>query len=219
MSTVDLITAELVLSWRPCSQFPRERVRELFGDGLTPLEVCGLEVPSRDRLWVLLRDEIVPIRTMLLLACRWAYGVQPIYDRWHPDDRRVRDGIRVARRYVLGQTEATALSAVEKRLIAAAAAAARDSYNGTSVAAETAFAAVRATKCFARSARDHYRASLWTELAVGHVEFASWMAAHINKRSPDAIWAAQLADVRAVLTGELDLATEAHAALETEGVA
>src|SRR5690606_9270484 len=46
-----LATPELIMQHRPCPDYPRERVRELLGDGLTPREYTSLPIPAADRWW------------------------------------------------------------------------------------------------------------------------------------------------------------------------
>ena len=53
------ITVELVQSWEPCEDYPEERLRELLGDGLAPLEVAEVDIPVDDRIWALLRREVL----------------------------------------------------------------------------------------------------------------------------------------------------------------
>lgn len=72
------ITMTKVLSWGPCGCYTKDDAALLRRflpprRGLTPLEICDLtEVPVADRLWVLLREEVIPARELRLLACRWA---------------------------------------------------------------------------------------------------------------------------------------------------
>jgi hypothetical protein len=54
------ITADQIISWRPCYRYPDDRVRALVpGLGLTPLEIAALPIPPEDRVWVLLRPEVL----------------------------------------------------------------------------------------------------------------------------------------------------------------
>ena len=47
------ITVNKIVALNPCSEYPRERITELFGDReyLTPREVAELKIPIEDRLW------------------------------------------------------------------------------------------------------------------------------------------------------------------------
>ena len=59
------ITVETLLSWNPCCSFDGEKyceaeLRKKIGDGKTPLEVSRMwSVPLKDRIWVLLRPEVL----------------------------------------------------------------------------------------------------------------------------------------------------------------
>jgi len=77
------ITIDQVLAWEPCDSKPGERYsREgmlaLSGGrtSMTALEVCDLPISASDRLWVLLRPEVLPERMLHLLACDFAERVQ-----------------------------------------------------------------------------------------------------------------------------------------------
>ena len=55
-----LITADQIISWRPCPSYPDDRVHQLGpAIGLTPLEIAALDIPHADRVWVLLRPEVL----------------------------------------------------------------------------------------------------------------------------------------------------------------
>jgi hypothetical protein len=49
------ITVDIVMAQKPCSRYPRDRVKELWGgrEWLTPTEVGELPVPPMDRAWLL----------------------------------------------------------------------------------------------------------------------------------------------------------------------
>ena len=46
-----VITVDELISWWPCPDNPRERIEQLFGDGLTPLQALDLDIPAKDLLW------------------------------------------------------------------------------------------------------------------------------------------------------------------------
>jgi len=134
------ITVEQIMSWGPCDDYPEPRVRELFGDhkSVTPIEILDYPgIPVADRLWVLLREDIIPARELREFACDCAERVLPLWDARYPDDARPRDCIAVARRYARGE-------ATKKELDAgcAAAYAAADAF--ASAAAYAAYAAMDA---------------------------------------------------------------------------
>ena len=116
-----MITVEQIMTFMPCSDYLEPRVRELIGDGKTPLEILNLDIPAMDRLWVVLRPEIIPERELRLLACAFARTSLPLYERDYPEDARPRTAIETAERYARGSATREELAAAE-----AAAWAARD---------------------------------------------------------------------------------------------
>ena len=98
------ITVKKIMSWNPCSEYPESRVKELIGKGKTPLEICDLEISAKDRLWVLLRNEIIPENDLHELACKFAEqalkaeikaGREPHPDSWN--------AIKVKRQWLKGK--------------------------------------------------------------------------------------------------------------------
>jgi hypothetical protein len=63
------ITVKQIMDWEPCEEYPESRVIELVGDGKTPLEICDLDIPAEDKLWVLFRPEFIPEKILTEL---WA---------------------------------------------------------------------------------------------------------------------------------------------------
>jgi hypothetical protein len=93
-------TIEDLISWNPC--YSEARIRSLAGDvtEFTALDVLAREdISAEDRLWVVLRPELIDDRTLRLFACDEAERVLPIYERLYPDDKRPRNAIEVARRF------------------------------------------------------------------------------------------------------------------------
>ena len=109
--TTDKVTTEYVMLLEPCSEYTRERVSELLGDGLTPLQVIDLDIPAPDHLWVVLREPWISKRSARLLACRWAESVLSVYESVHPGDTRLRGVIETARRFANGEADETELDA------------------------------------------------------------------------------------------------------------
>lgn len=66
------ITREQLRRWGAC--YDDERIAtQVPADGLAPLEIAGMKsIPAEDRLWVLLREELITARELRLLACDWA---------------------------------------------------------------------------------------------------------------------------------------------------
>lgn len=106
------ITREQLRRWGAC--YEDEKIATLVSaEGLTPLEIAALDIPEEDRLWVLLRDDVVPARELRLLACGWAEAACR-KSGW--DDQRSLAAIAVARRFAVG--EASEAELVEARLAA-----------------------------------------------------------------------------------------------------
>ncbi len=97
------ITTNQIMLWKPCPDYTRARVAELIGKGKTPLQILDLNIPAVDRLWVVLREEIIPRREMGLLACDYATAALPIWQAQYPNDERPADCLAVARRYWRGE--------------------------------------------------------------------------------------------------------------------
>jgi len=73
-STLKEITVKQIMKWKPCAEYTRKIVEKLWAGrkSLAPLEIAALDIPAKDRLWVLLRNEIIPEKKLHLLACDFA---------------------------------------------------------------------------------------------------------------------------------------------------
>ena len=128
-----------------------ERIAELVPeDGLTPLEVAALDIPAEDRLWVLLREEVIPARELRLLACDWAEAA--CCDACWNDERSL-NAIAVARRFAVGEVSAAELAEAESRSVSAASASAARSAWSLAASAAWSAAALPAARAAARAAR------------------------------------------------------------------
>ena len=106
------ITRKQLRLWGAC--YDDAEIASLVPEsGLTPMEIAALDIPAGDRLWVLIREEVLPDRALRLLACDWAEAACSRTD-W--TDERSMNAIAVARRFANGE-------ASEAELAAAAAAA------------------------------------------------------------------------------------------------
>jgi hypothetical protein len=115
-----MITRELLRQWHAC--YSDERIAELVPvEGLTPLQVCDLDIPVDDKFWVLLREEIIPLRQLREFACDVAE--EPCRMRGVTDARSYA-AIETARRYARGEATDTELAAAWDAARAAARAAA-----------------------------------------------------------------------------------------------
>jgi hypothetical protein len=82
---IDKITIELLDKWKACKrregeEYSDKNLRVLFGekDYITPLEVVDLKIPIEDKIWVLLRQEVlgdqfmVPVNNAVSRAKKYA---------------------------------------------------------------------------------------------------------------------------------------------------
>jgi hypothetical protein len=178
MSELTIITANDVLSWNPCGAYPKSRLREIYGAaGLAPLQVLDLDVPAADRLWTVLRLEVLTARECRELVCDFAEAVLPIWQKKYPANNRPADCIEVARRFARGEATSAELAAARAAAWAAAWDAARDS--AWDAAGDAARAAAWA------AARAAARATAW-DAAWDAAGSAAWDAA--GAAAWDAAW-------------------------------
>ena len=66
------VTVDQVMSWLPCEDYTRERVEELFAgrEALSAMEILELDIPVGDKLWAVLREELIPAETLYEFGCR-----------------------------------------------------------------------------------------------------------------------------------------------------
>ncbi len=122
-SNPEACTIDDVLSWNPCDPpYNLERVTELFAgrETLAALDILDLDIPPEDRLWAILREELIPAPTLHELACRFAEAVLPIYERMHPGDNRPRAAITAKRAWLRGEITDEQLQAARAAAWAAA---------------------------------------------------------------------------------------------------
>ena len=120
-------TIEDLLSWRPCHDWPESRIRG-YARGRTAfnaLDVLRLRsVSAEDRLWVVLREALVPAPLLHEFACRCAEEMLPLYEAQYPNDPRPRNAIATKRAWLRGEITAAQLDAARDAARAAAEAAA-----------------------------------------------------------------------------------------------
>ena len=173
------ITREQQRLWGAC--YTDEKIAALVqADGLTPLEIAKLDIPAEDRLWLLLREEIIPARELRLLACDWA---EKACEKTGWTDERSLYATAIARRFVAG-------NATEAEL------------------AEARSEAYAATLGSAQAAQWSAAAAAWSTAVSDAAEAAAWSAsdaAEAAEEASDAVEAAeearsaQLADVVQVI--------------------
>lgn len=111
------ITLELVRDeWNAC--YPASRLAALYDRPRTPLEVLTRDdgewatVPANDRLWTVLREGVLPDRTLRLFACECATrALNRERAAGREPDARSWIAIDVARRHADGQASDDELAA------------------------------------------------------------------------------------------------------------
>ena len=60
------VTVDQVMAWGPCDDYTHERVEELFAgrEALSAMDITELDIPAKDIIWALLREELVPANTL-----------------------------------------------------------------------------------------------------------------------------------------------------------
>ena len=141
------ITRELLRDWYAC--YSDDRIHELVPvEGLTPAQVLDrTDVPVEDRLWVVLRESVIPRRELHLLACKWAREALAVVG--NPDPRSVA-AIDCAERFARGKATTEELAAARDAACDAARDAVRDDARAAARAA--AWAAAWAAACDAARA-------------------------------------------------------------------
>ena len=136
------ITADMVLAWGPCKDYTEEYIRRLAGpDGLTVPEVLSLDIPPKHRLWVVLREDVLPKALLQIAALSFARHVE------HLDSSGTATRCNDATEQYLAGT-------ITEEELQSAAAAAANAYASTRYAASAAYAddaadASYASACYA----------------------------------------------------------------------
>jgi hypothetical protein len=178
MSKLPGLTVREMMRLEPCEEYTLSRVRELWGgrERCTATDILRMDIPAKDRLWAVLREEFLSEKLLQVAACDFAEHVLPLYERQYPDNNAPRDCIEVRRRYIEGE-------ATDEELREAEAAACH--------AATTAAAAYRAARAAARAASAAsadaivaaYAAAFAADFAAPY--HAAYYAARVAARAAD----------------------------------
>jgi len=73
------VTVGDVMAWGPCDDYEREDVQRLFGRRkyMTADQILDLDIPIEDRLWAVLREELLAAPVLREFACRCAERAFP----------------------------------------------------------------------------------------------------------------------------------------------
>ena len=83
-------TIQDVLSWKPCHAYTEEVISRLFTgrNELTALDMLNIDsIPAKDRLWAVLREEMIDAPILHEFACRCAEAALELIG--NPDPRSV----------------------------------------------------------------------------------------------------------------------------------
>ena len=100
------VTIDTVLRWQPCDPpYTREYVTSLFAGRkmITALDVLDMDIPHEDKLWAVLREDMIREHGLQELACRFVEDVLPLYEQQFPGDDRPRRAIEVKRLWLRGE--------------------------------------------------------------------------------------------------------------------
>jgi hypothetical protein len=117
MKTLKTINFRTLKHWGPCYE-PEQLAAFAKEPSRTPLEIATLntgpwqKVSADDRLWVLLREAIIPARELRLLACDFAErALKREQKAGREPDARSWAAIKVSRRFADGKATAEELAA------------------------------------------------------------------------------------------------------------
>ncbi len=210
---IETVKVDWIMGFKPCRDYPEERVRELLGDGIPRADLLRLSIPAEDRVWVATRDGFLSpdelqawLDIVSARAIRLSFGRSgiPSWESWATRWLSGCGRSRVAADAVADEAEAVAdeaacvawSSARSAALDAAARSAAWDTAlwaanaalwaarSARSAAWDTALASARAALSSARSAE---------ALASARAALSSARAAEAEERE------AQVADLLAIL--------------------
>jgi hypothetical protein len=122
------LTVAEVMVLEPCSAYTVERVTELWAgrESLTIAEIAALDIPLEDRLWCVLAPGVLPDAVLGELHCRIVDEAVEIYERYYPNDPRLRHANEVHRAMLRGEATVEEWAAARSAARAAAGAAAWD---------------------------------------------------------------------------------------------
>ena len=142
-------TIDQVMPWRPC--YSREEVAAVFGryKYMTLARLLASKLSDADKLWCLLRPEVIPEKQLHLLACEYAErALKRERKAGREPDPRSWAAVETKRRWVAGEASDEELSAAR----ASARAAARASASARAWAAASAEASAWASASASASA-------------------------------------------------------------------
>lgn len=185
------INLEYIMKFNPCKEGVKEYIeaghKDFNGSILEFLDLDGIS--ASNKLWVVLREEVIPKNDLLELSCSFAESVLPIFENRYHDDRP-RKAIEAKRKYIRGKISKSELSIAMDD--------ARDAFWAARAANRTDLAA-------ARAAAD---AAFWVAKAAAE-----------DANANAAFWAARAAKAAAIEATEAAAAAEDANAAEAADAA
>jgi len=78
-----------VMSWTSCSRYTKKATAKLFAgrENVTALNILELDIPAEDKLWIVLREEMLDANILHEFACRCAEEALKLI--YNPDPRSI----------------------------------------------------------------------------------------------------------------------------------
>lgn len=98
------VTVADVMAWGPCPEYTEEKVKKLFGRRrkLSGLQIAALRIKPDDIFWAVLKHGFLPDKSLRHFACDCAEHVLHFFEEQHPEDKRPRQSIEMARCFAEG---------------------------------------------------------------------------------------------------------------------
>ena len=167
------ITVQDVLDWNPCGRYSKKLIEKLFAgrESITAIDICDMDIPALDKLWAVLRDQVIEVNDLHEIACRFAESTLINYESKYPDDKRPRLAIEAKRKWLQGEISDEELDAAESAARSAAQSAAE------SAARSAAWSARSAARSAAQSAAESAAESAARSAAESAAQSAARSAA------------------------------------------
>ena len=113
-----------ILSCNPC--YSEKKIIKLLAGRkkISAQAILKLDIPDKDKIWAVLRFEYFSQKELVLIACEIAMTTLSIFEKKYPEDRRPRDAIKAARKWVKNPSKDNHFAAATANAAANAAAAA-----------------------------------------------------------------------------------------------
>jgi hypothetical protein len=201
------VTINDVLSWRPCKRYSKERLLKLANgrESMSALEILELDIPADDKLWAVLRKELLPAHILHEFACICAeHALLREREAGREPDPRSWAAIEAKRKWMRREISDEALSEARTK----ARAAVRAASNTATEAARAAVEAEAAVRVASNTATEAARAAVEAADATAAVWMAADAAAWAATRAAwaaaraavlAAVWAAEAAEMIEIL--------------------